>query len=104
MKVEYSKDFERTVRKLSGKRLNSVREVISEVKNAQKLTDITDCIKVVDYDYIYRIRIGSYRAFFSFHVEIKDGVVRFLYLIPRGTGIRQGNEEKTLKGMTFNRQ
>lgn len=28
MKVEYSKDFEKTVRKLSGKLLDSVREVI----------------------------------------------------------------------------
>lgn len=93
MKVEYSKDFERTVRKLSGKRLNSVREVINEVKNVQKLTDITDCIKIVDYDYIYRIRIGSYRAFFSFHVEIKDGVVRFLYLIPRGQAYNKGTKK-----------
>ena len=67
MKVEYSKDFERTVRKLSG--------------------------KLVDYDYIYRIRIGSYRAFFSFHVEIKDGVVRFLYLIPRGQAYNKGTKK-----------
>ena len=46
MIVEYSKDFERTVRKLSGKRLESVRNVILEVKNARNLTDITDCIKM----------------------------------------------------------
>ena len=42
MKVDYSKDFERTVRKLSGKRLDSVREAIREVKKARKLTDISD--------------------------------------------------------------
>lgn len=93
MKVEYSKDFERTVRKLSGKRLDSVRNTIQEVKKAQKLTDITDCIKVVDYDYIYRIRIGNYRAFFNFHVEIKDSVVRFLYLIPRGQAYDKGTKK-----------
>lgn len=84
MKVDYSKDFEKTVRKLSGKRLESVREAIMEVKAANSITDITDCIKLVDYDYIYRIHIGSYRAFFNFHVEIKEDTVFFLYLVPRG--------------------
>lgn len=93
MKVEYSKDFERTVRKLSGKRLDSVREAIREVKKARKLTDISDCIKMQNYDFIYRIHIGSYRAFFNFHVEIKDGVVRFLYLIPRGQAYNKGTKK-----------
>ena len=93
MKVEYSKDFERTVRKLSGKRLDSVREAIREVKKARKLTDISDCIKMQNYDFIYRIHIGSYRAFFIFHVEIKDGVVRFLYLIPRGQAYDKGTKK-----------
>lgn len=93
MKVEYSKDFERTVRKLSGKRLDSVREAIREVKKSRKLTDISDCIKMQNYDFIYRIHIGSYRAFFNFHVEIKDGVVRFLYLIPRGQAYDKGTKK-----------
>lgn len=93
MKVEYSKDFERTVRKLSGKRLDSVCEAIREVKKARKLTDISDCIKMQNYDFIYRIHIGSYRAFFNFHVEIKDGVVRFLYLIPRGQAYDKGTKK-----------
>lgn len=93
MKVEYSKDFERTVRKLSGKRLDSVREAIREVKKARKLTDISDCIKMQNYDFVYRIHIGSYRAFFNFHVEIKDGVVRFLYLIPRGQAYDKGTKK-----------
>lgn len=93
MKVEYSKDFERTVRKLSGKRLDSVREAIREVKKARKLTEISDCIKMQNYDFIYRIHIGSYRAFFNFHVEIKDGVVRFLYLIPRGQAYDKGTKK-----------
>ena len=93
MKVEYSKDFERTVRKLSGKRLDSVREAIREVKKARKLTEISDCIKMQNYDFIYRIHIGSYRAFFNFHVEIKDGVVRLLYLIPRGQAYDKGTKK-----------
>jgi mRNA-degrading endonuclease RelE of RelBE toxin-antitoxin system len=93
MKVDYSKDFERTVRKLSGKRLESVRDAIREVKKAQKLADITDCIKMQGYDFIYRIHIGSYRAFFNFHVEIKEGIVRFLYLIPRGQAYDKGTKK-----------
>ena len=81
------------MRKLSGKRLVSVREAIREVKKARKLTDISDCIKMQNYDFIYRIHIGSYRAFFNFHVEIKDGVVRFLYLIPRGQAYDKGTKK-----------
>ena len=77
MKVKYSKYFEKAVRKLSGKRLESVRDCIKEVKKAKSIDEITDCIKLVDYDYIYRIHIGSYRAFFNFHVEIKDDIVYF---------------------------
>ena len=42
MKVEYSKDFEKTVRKLSGKLLDSVREVKRQVKDAETLHHITD--------------------------------------------------------------
>ena len=67
-----------------GSVLKSVRDTIRQVNQAQKLTDITNCIKMVDHDYIYHIRIGNYRAFFNFYVEIKDGIVRFLYLIPIG--------------------
>lgn len=52
MKVEYSKDFEKTVRKLSGKMLDSVREVIREVKNAECIEQITDCKKLVMILYI----------------------------------------------------
>lgn len=78
MIVEYSKDFERTVRKLS-KRLESVRNVILEVKNARNLADITDCIKMQDYDYIYRIHVGNYRAFFNFHVGLLCDFVNNCY-------------------------
>ena len=51
----------------------------------------------MDYDYIYRIRIGSYRAFFNFHVEFKDGIARFLYLIPRGQAYDKGTKKNLEK-------
>ena len=69
MKVEYSKAFVKAVRKLSGK-------------------------KLAGYDFVYRIRIGSYRAFFTFHVHIENDVVMFEYLLPRGEAYDKKNQEK----------
>lgn len=84
MRVEYSKKFEKAVRQLSGKAKKSVVDVIDEVKKAQDINDITDCTRLVGYNSVYRIRIGGYRAFFTFHVEIIDDVVFFRYLVSRG--------------------
>ena len=84
MNVEYSKDFEKSVKKLSGKMLDSIRKVITEVKNAENIKDITDCKKLVGYRNVYRIRIGDYRAFFTFHIEIVNDTVFFRYLVSRG--------------------
>lgn len=66
MKVDYSKEFEKSLKKLSGKMLDSIRRVITEVKQAENIKDIADCTKLVVYSNIYRIRIGDYRAFFTF--------------------------------------
>lgn len=96
MKVEYSKVFIKTVNKLSGKQRDSVRDAIAEVKKAQGLEEITDCIRMVGYQTVYRIRIGGYRAFFTFHVEIVDDVVRFQYLVSRGQAYTK-KIEKELK-------
>ena len=84
MKVKFSKDFEKALKKLSGKMLDSVRRTIIEVKNANEITDITDCKKLIGYRSIYRIRIGDYRAFFTFHIEIVNDTVKFKYLTSRG--------------------
>ena len=84
MNVDYSKDFKKSVKKLSGKMLDSVRGVISEVKSADSIKDITDCKKLVGYRNVYRIRIGDYRAFFTFHIEIINDTIIFRYLVPRG--------------------
>ena len=93
MNIEYSKDFEKSVKKLSGKMLDSVRGVISEVKNAESIKDITDCKKLVGYRNVYRIRIGDYRAFFTFHVEIINDTVIFRYLVSRGEAYAKKMEE-----------
>ena len=64
--------------------LDSIRRVITEVKQAENIKDITDCTKLVGYSNIYRIRIGDYRTFFTFHIELVDDTVRFKYLTSRG--------------------
>lgn len=50
MRVEFSKEFEKAVRKLSGKMLDSVRNSVQEVINAGSIEELTDCKKLVDYD------------------------------------------------------
>lgn len=82
MKVEYSKEFEKAVRKLSGKILTSVKKTILEVKAANKVEELTDCEKLTGYDHVYRIRIGSLRAFFI--LQVKGDTINFEYLVPRG--------------------
>ena len=84
MNVDYSKDFKKSVKKLSGKMLDSVRRVVAEVKSAESIKDITNCKKLVGYRNVYRIRIGDYRAFFTFHIEIINDTIIFRYLVPRG--------------------
>ena len=96
MNVDYSKDFKKSVKKLSGKMLDSVRRVVEEVKNAESLKDITDCKKLVGYRNVYRIRIGDYRAFFTFHIEIINDTVIFRYLVSRGEAYAKKMDE-TLK-------
>lgn len=84
MEVKYSKEFEKAARKLSGKMLLALKDVIQEVINAKKVSQFSNCKKLVDYKSVYRIRIGNYRAFFTFHVEIVNDTVTFQYLISRG--------------------
>lgn len=84
MEVKYSKEFEKAARKLSGKMLLALKDIIQEVINAKKVSQISNCKKLVDYKSVYRIRIGNYRAFFTFHVEIVNDTVTFQYLISRG--------------------
>lgn len=84
MRIKISKSFSKAIDRLSGKQLNSVLDVIKEVKAAQGIEDITDCTRLVGYHSVYRVRIGGYRAFFTFHIEIVDDVVYFRYLVSRG--------------------
>lgn len=64
MKVKYSKMFIKTSRKFSGKSLANLKDMISNVKEAEDLSDIKNCKKLTGFKNVYRIRCGSYRAFF----------------------------------------
>ena len=93
MNVEYSKDFVKSVKKLSGKMLDSIRRVITEVKNAENIKHITQCKKRVGYRTVYLFCLGDYRAFFTFHVAIVNGTVFFRYLVSRGEAYAQKIDE-----------
>lgn len=84
MKYRLSKDFGKSLAKLGGKELLSALSMLDEVEQAVSLSDITDCKKLVNYENVYRIRIGNRRAFFTLHVEIVDDEVFFRYLVSRG--------------------
>ena len=94
MKVRYSKEFEKSVRKLSGKMLQSVKSAILEVMQAESVENITDCKKLTGYQNVYRIRIGSLRAFFTLHIEIIDNIVFFRFLVSRGEAYDKKNEKR----------
>ena len=92
MKVRYSKSFTKAVDRLSGKQLKSVLGVIEEVKATGRLEDVTDCMRLVGYRNIYRIRIGSLRAFLTLHIEIMGGVAHFQFLVSRGQAYTKKTE------------
>lgn len=97
MKVDFSKDFNKSVRKLSGKILQSVIETIDEVKSAESINQISNCKKIESLNSVYRIRIGDKRAFFVLHVQIEGDLVMFEYLLSRGEAYDKKNMQKLRK-------
>lgn len=91
MKVQYSKEFEKAARKLTGKSLNSLKVAVHEVKKAENINELTDCKKLVGYEDVYRLRIGGFRAFFLFRIE--GDTIEFEYLVSRGEAYSKKIEE-----------
>jgi len=89
MRVTYSKSFQKSVDKLSGKMQTSIAKVIAEVKKANSLEEISDCKKITGFDNVYRIQTGDYRSFFTFHVYVEGNIVKFEYLVPRGQAYKK---------------
>lgn len=97
MKVDFSKDFNKSVRKLSGKILQSVIETIDDVKAAESIEKISNCKKIESLNSVYWIRIGDKRAFFVLHVQIEGDLVIFEYLLSRGEAYDKKNMQKLRK-------
>lgn len=93
MKYRLSKDFGKSLERLGGKDLRSVLAMLDEVEAAVSIKEISDCKKLVNYQNVYRIRVGGRRAFFTFHVEIIDDVVFFRYLVSRGQAYDKAMEK-----------
>lgn len=94
MKVQYSKAFTKAVDRLNGKIHKSVISAIQEVKNADSINQISACKKIESLDSVYRIRIGSLRAFFVLHIVIDGDVAKFEYLVSRGEAYDRKNMER----------
>ncbi len=82
MNIEYSKAFIKAASKLDGKYKSSLRKKIDEVKIASSVEELSDCKKLEGFSNTYRIRIGSYRAFFI--LTVLENMVCFEYLVSRG--------------------
>lgn len=94
MRIDFSKDFTKALDKLSGKIYESVRDAINNVIDANSLDEIQNCKKIETLNSVYRIRIGSKRAFFVLHIEIEGDLVKFEYLLNRGEAYDKKNMEK----------
>lgn len=94
MKIAFSKDFEKSARKLSGKILQSLILALDGVRAADSIEDLTDCKKIESLKNVYRLRIGDRRAFFVLHIEIEGNLAKFEYLVSRGEAYDKKNMEK----------
>ena len=94
MNVDFSKDFAKSVRRLSGKILQSVIAMIDEVRDAQSIEQISNCKKIEALNNVYRIRIGDRRAFFVLHIQIEGDLVMFEYVFNRGEAYDKKNMQK----------
>lgn len=97
MKYKLSKAFGKSLERLGGKELRSVLAVLDEVERVSSIYEISDCKKLTNYNNVYRIRIGSRRAFFTFHIELIDDNIFFRYLVPRGQAYNKTMEKALTK-------
>lgn len=94
MRVRFSKAFSKAAEKLSGKLKVSVVNAINEVIDASCIDEISDCKKIESLNSVYRIRIGSKRAFFVLHIELESDIVKFEYLVSREEAYYKKNMER----------
>lgn len=94
MEIEYSREFIKNAKLLTGKLRESLQQVIMEVKNATDVHQLSDCKRLKGFKSIYRIRLGDSRVFFQFHVKIANGKVFFILISNRGQAYSKEMEKK----------
>jgi mRNA-degrading endonuclease RelE of RelBE toxin-antitoxin system len=94
MNVEYSKQFVKAAYKLSGKYKASLQRIVSEVKLANNIADLTDCIRMVGFKNSYRIIMGDYRLVLI--LRSVDDIAIFELLLSRGE-VYKKEQKKSLK-------
>jgi len=92
MTVRFSKEFEKSAKKFSGKLKESIKIVILEIRAAQTVSEIGNCTKLIGFNSVYRIRLGNYRIFFL--LEIEAHTVFLKYLVSRGEAYSKKYKEK----------
>lgn len=90
MKVEYSKQFVKAAYKLTGKYKKSLQKIISEIKLAQQIHEVKNCIKLAGFENSYRIKMGEYRLVFI--LKVIDQTVMLELLLSRGEIYRKKAE------------
>ena len=77
MILDYSKDFEKSIKKLKDKiALNILSKLIEDLEKAQNLSEISNVEPITNHPFIYRIRRGDFRLI----VEYINGDVRIILL------------------------
>ncbi|HBG41267.1 MAG TPA: hypothetical protein DDW85_07620 [Porphyromonadaceae bacterium] len=94
MKIELSQSFMNAVKRLSGKSLDSIREMYENVAKAESVGGIANCKKLINFKHTYRIRIGDLRAFFILYLVADGNIVHFEYLKHRGEAYKKGMLER----------
>ncbi|MGK7920252.1 MAG: type II toxin-antitoxin system RelE/ParE family toxin [Trichodesmium sp.] len=59
--------------------LTKIKEIILEVEQAEKLTEVRNIKKLKGEENYYRIRVGDYRL----GIKVNDGVVSFVRILHR---------------------
>lgn len=94
MRVKFSKDFSKSMSKLTGKIRQSTVSAINGVIDAKSIDEISNCKKIESLNNVYRIRIGDKRAFFVLHIQIEGDLVMFEYLLSRGEAYDKKNMQR----------
>ena len=94
MKIQFSKDFAKSLERVPERVRKSVVAVINNVIDCNSILEISNCKKLESFNSVYRIRIGDYRAFFVMHIQVDGDIVRFEYLVSRGEAYNKKNLKK----------